>query len=175
MFGLAGWSGSGKTTLVRSLVPTLIRAGITVSTVKHAHHNFDIDQPGKDSHTHREAGAQEVLVSSAKRWALIHEHRGAPEPTLDDLLRLIAPVDLVLVEGFKKNPHPKLEVWREATGKPPLWPDDPTILAVASDGPITGLDRPLLALDDVPEIARFILTAVGLEDALVAKEAAWPS
>lgn len=146
-----------------------------MSTVKHAHHDFDIDQPGKDSHTHRQAGAHEVLVSSAKRWALIHEHRGAPEPTLDDLLRLIAPVDLVLVEGFKTNPHPKLEVWRKATGKPPLWPGDPTILAVASDGPIAGLDRALLPLNDVPAIARFVLTAVGLQGAAASNEAAWPS
>lgn len=146
-----------------------------MSTIKHAHHNFDIDQPGKDSHTHREAGAREVLVSSAKRWALIHEHRGASEPGLEDLLQMLAPVDLVLVEGFKTNSHPKLEVWRAATGKTPLWPNDPSILAVASDGPVPGLDRPLLALDDVPSIARFVLTAVGLEAALAKGQAAWPS
>ncbi len=113
---------------MRNLLPALGQAGITVSTIKHAHHSFDIDQPGKDSHTHRQAGAHEVLVSSANRWALIHEHRGAPEPALEELLRLLAPVDLVLVEGFKSSPHPKLEVWRQAIGKAPLWPDDPSIL-----------------------------------------------
>ncbi|MEM7442112.1 MAG: molybdopterin-guanine dinucleotide biosynthesis protein B [Pseudomonadota bacterium] len=168
MFGLAGWSGSGKTALVKSLLPALRQAGITVSTIKHAHHNFDVDQPGKDSHTHRQAGAQEVLVSSAKRWALIHEHRGATEPGLAELLALLAPVDLVLVEGFKTSPHPKLEIWREETGKPPLWPDDPTILAVASDQPIAELDRQYLPLDEVSAIARFVLSSVGLEDR-------WPS
>lgn len=175
LFGLAGWSGSGKTTLVRRLLPELTRAGITVSTIKHAHHNFDIDQPGKDSHTHRQAGAREVLVSSAKRWALIHEHRGTPEPGLDDLLAQLSPVDLVLVEGFKKNPHPKLEVWRAETGKPPLWPDDPTVLAVASDKPIAGLDRTFLALDDVTSIADFVLTSVGLDMVPDVGTTAWPS
>src|SRR5437763_15973089 len=112
IIGLAGWSGSGKTTLLAKVIPCLVGRGRTVSTVKHAHHAFDLDQPGKDSHTHRAAGASEVLVSSANRWALVHELRGAPEVTLGDLLAKLAPVDLVIVEGFKREPHPKLEVHR---------------------------------------------------------------
>lgn len=157
VFGLAGWSGSGKTTLVARLLPELTRCGIAVSTVKHAHHSFDLDQPGKDSWRHREAGASEVMIASARRWALIHEHRGAPEPSLDALIRRMAPVDLLLVEGFKHGSHDKLEVHRPALGKPLLCRDDPRVVAVASDAPVAGLAVPLLALDDVAAIARFIL------------------
>ncbi len=165
MFGLAGWSGSGKTTLVTRLLPELIRRGLTVSTLKHAHHAFDVDQPGKDSWRHREAGATEVMVSSANRWALMHEPRGAPEATLEELIRHMTPVDLLLVEGFKDQPHPKLEVHRPSLGKPLLCRDNPHIVAVASDTPIAGLAVPLLALDDVAAIAGFILAHFRLEAA----------
>jgi molybdopterin-guanine dinucleotide biosynthesis adapter protein len=157
VFGLAGWSGSGKTTLLIRLLPALIARGLTVSTVKHAHHAFDVDQPGKDSWRHREAGASEVMVASANRWALMHEHRGAAEPPLAALLRQMSRVDLVLVEGFKGEAHAKLEVHRTALGKPLLCTDDPTIVAIASDAPLAGLAIPRFALDDVRGIAAFIL------------------
>jgi molybdopterin-guanine dinucleotide biosynthesis protein B len=156
VLGIAGWSGSGKTTLLAKLIPALIGRGLTVSTIKHAHHDFDIDQPGKDSWRHREAGATEVLVSSDQRWALMHEHRGAAEPPLAELLAKLAPVDLVLVEGFKREAYPKLEVWRAETGKPPLHPADPSIIAVASDGPIADPDRTRLDIDDIEAIADFV-------------------
>src|SRR5918911_3749772 len=133
IFGLAGWSGSGKTTLMVKLLPEIRRRGLAVSTVKHAHHAFDVDQPGKDSYEHRRAGATEVLVSSANRWALMHENRGAPEPSLEALLAKLVPVDLVLVEGFKRHAHFKLEVHRPSLGKPLLCVDDPWIIGVASD------------------------------------------
>ncbi len=125
IFGLAGWSGSGKTTLMTALIPEFVARGITVSTIKHAHHAFDVDQPGKDSWRHRQAGASEVMVVSERRWALMHELRGAPEPGLDELVPRMTPVDLLLVEGFKHHPHPKIEVYRPSLGKPPLHPDDP--------------------------------------------------
>jgi molybdopterin-guanine dinucleotide biosynthesis protein B len=157
VFGLAGWSGSGKTTLVAKLIPELVRRGISVSTIKHAHHEFDVDQPGKDSYEHRRAGASEVLVASANRFALMREHRGAPEPTLEALIARLAPVDLVLVEGFKRDRHDKLEVHRPSLGKPLLAPDDPRIVAVASDAPVAGLRIPLLPLDDVGAIADLVL------------------
>jgi molybdopterin-guanine dinucleotide biosynthesis protein B len=153
IFGLAGWSGSGKTTLVARLLPELIGRGLTVSTLKHAHHSFDVDQPGKDSWTHRQAGAREVMVSSANRWALMHEHRGAPEATLEELVQQMSPVDLLLVEGFKTHPHPKLEVHRTSLGKTLLCLEDPFIVAVASDGKLVGLPVPLIALDDIAAIA----------------------
>ena len=165
IFGLAGWSGSGKTTLVTRLLPELTRRGLAVSTLKHAHHAFDVDQPGKDSWRHRAAGATEVMISSARRWALMHEHRGAPEATLQELVRHMSPVDLLLVEGFKDQPHAKLEVHRPALGKPLLCRGDPHIVAVASDTPITGVAVPVLALDDVAAIARFILAHFRLEAA----------
>ena len=160
-FGLAGWSGSGKTTLLMRLIPALIARGITVSTVKHAHHAFDIDQPGKDSYRHREAGAVEVLVGSANRWALMHELRGDIEPGLDELLSRMSPVDLVLVEGFKRHSHPKLEVHRTTLGKSLLCREDPDIVAIATDGPVnaigpSGMALPILSLDDPEAIARFI-------------------
>ena len=162
LFGLAGWSGAGKTTLVARLLPALIARGISVSTVKHAHESFDIDKPGKDSHTHRTAGAREVMISSVNRWALIHEHRGDPEPDLDALVRVMAPVDLLLVEGFKRHDHDKLEIYRAANGKPFLHPEDPRIVAVASDVAVPGAGRPVLNLDDVPGIADFVLRHCGL-------------
>ncbi len=164
LFGITGWSGSGKTTLLVRLIPALIAHGLTVSTIKHAHHSFDVDHPGKDSFEHRRAGATEVLIGSANRWALMHELRGAPEPTLLELAARLSPVDVVLVEGFKRHPHPKIEVWRAATGKPPLFPGDAMIRAVASDGPVPDCDRPVLNLDDVEAIALFILRSAGLAD-----------
>jgi molybdopterin-guanine dinucleotide biosynthesis adapter protein len=152
IIGIAGWSGSGKTTLLAKLVPLLIARGLKVSTVKHAHHRFDLDVPGKDSHTHRMAGATEVLISSANRWALMHELRGSPEPPLSDLLRKLSPVDLVLVEGFKHESHPKLEVHREANGTPLLALEDGQVVAVASDTALPQVRVPVLPLDDLDAI-----------------------
>lgn len=157
VIGLAGWSGAGKTTLLAGLLPELVRRGLRVSTIKHAHHAFDIDKPGKDSWVHREAGASEVLVSSANRYALMHELRGAPEPGLDELLARLSPVDLVLVEGFKRGRQPKLEVFRAANGKPLLYPDDPGIRGIASDVKLPDASLPVLDLDDVGAIADFVL------------------
>jgi len=160
LFGLAGWSGSGKTTLLRRLIPYLIGHGISVSTVKHAHHAFDIDQPGKDSFVHREAGASEVMVASATRWALQHELRGGPEPTLETLLAHMTPVDLLLIEGFKRNEHPKLEIFRPSLGKSPLYPEDRWIEAVAMvDAPPMrdACPLPTYSADDIPGLADFIL------------------
>jgi molybdopterin-guanine dinucleotide biosynthesis adapter protein len=133
LIGFAGWSGAGKTTLIVKLIPELNRRGLSVSTIKHAHHNFDLDQPGKDSYEHRAAGAAEVLVASANRVALMRELRGAPEPSLPELLRLLKPVDLVLIEGFKRDPVPKIEIFRLANAKPPMHPEDPHIVALISD------------------------------------------
>lgn len=162
IFGLAGWSGSGKTTLLVKLLPELISRGLTVSTVKHAHHAFDLDRPGKDSHEHRSAGASEVLLSSSVRWVLMHELRGAPEPEVPDLLKLMSPVDLILIEGFKRHPHAKLEIHRPSVGKPLLCPDDPSVVAVASDGPLLSVAVPVFHLDDVKAIADFVVRHVGL-------------
>ncbi|MEA2925460.1 MAG: molybdopterin-guanine dinucleotide biosynthesis adapter protein, partial [Alphaproteobacteria bacterium] len=148
IIGLAGWSGAGKTTLLARLIPDIIARGLTVSTVKHAHHAFDVDQPGKDSHTHRMAGATEVLIASERRFALIHELRQETEPRLPDLLAKLAPVDLVIVEGYKREPHPKLEVFRDAVGKPLLHPDDPHIVAIASDVALPHAKVPRVRLDD---------------------------
>jgi molybdopterin-guanine dinucleotide biosynthesis adapter protein len=161
IFGLAGWSGSGKTTLMTALIPELVARGVTVSTVKHAHHAFDLDQPGKDSWRHREAGAREVMVASQTRWALQHELRGAPEPTLDELVARMSPVDLVLVEGFKAHPHPKVEVWRPSLGKPARYPEDPYVVALAADEAVPDLPLPLLPLGDAAAVADFILAHDG--------------
>ena len=167
IIGLAGWSGAGKTTLLAQVLPRLVARGLRVSTVKHAHHSFDLDQPGKDSHTHRVAGASEVLVSSAHRWALVHELRGAPEPPLRTLLQKLGPADLVIVEGFKRDTHPKLEVFRASLGKPLLHPEDPRIVAVAADTELPGVPVPVLALDDVDAVASALLGyAVPLETLL---------
>lgn len=164
LFGLAGWSGSGKTALVSRLIPALGSRGLAVSTVKHAHHSFDVDQPGKDSYEHRRAGAVEVMISSASRWALMRENRGAEEPGLDALLARMAPVDLILVEGFKRLPIPKLEVYRPSLGKPLLCGDDAHIVAVASDDEVAGLRVPVLALDDTEGIARFVIDCCALTE-----------
>lgn len=157
LFGVTGRSGSGKTTLLIKLIPRLIAQGLTVSTVKQANALFDIDKPGKDSYEHREAGACEVLVASASRWALMHEYRDQPEADLAQLLERMSPVDLVLVEGFRGWHHPRIEVWRPEVGKPPLFPDDPLVQAVASTGPVPGLDRPWLDLDDIDAVAAVVL------------------
>ena len=157
VIGLAGWSGAGKTTLLARLIPCLHGRGIGVSTVKHAHHEFDVDRPGKDSWLHREAGARQVLVGSARRWALMTELRGAPEPGLGFLLSRLSPVDLVIVEGFKRDRHPKIEIHRAANGKPWLHPDDPAIRAVAADTPPPGSGLPFASLDDIAAIADLVL------------------
>ena len=162
VYGVTGWKNSGKTTLVERLVAEITGRGLSVSTIKHAHHAFDVDQPGKDSHRHRRAGASQVLVSSSNRWALMTENRGRPEPELGALIGQLAPVDLVLVEGFKRDRHPKIEARRAATAQTLIAQGDPTIEAVATDAPIEGLPVPAFYLDDVCGIADFILGRVGL-------------
>jgi len=162
IFGLAGWSGSGKTTLMVRLLPEIVGRGRTVSTIKHAHHSFEIDTPGKDSFEHRGAGATEVMITGGMRWALMHENRDAGDPAIEDLLRHMTPVDLVMVEGFKTYDHPKLEVHRPATGKPLICREDRRIVAVASDEAIPDLAVPVLNLNDIPAIADFILDHTGL-------------
>ncbi|MGP8231409.1 MAG: molybdopterin-guanine dinucleotide biosynthesis protein B [Methylovirgula sp.] len=159
VIGFAGWSGAGKTTLIVKLIPVLRARGFTVSTVKHAHHNFDIDTPGKDSYEHRTAGATEVLVASDQRFALMHELRSAPEPPLCELLGKLAPVDLVLIEGFKRDAHPKLEVHRAANGKPLLYPDDAQIKALVSNLPDADVPAHLAraSIDDVDAVAALVL------------------
>jgi molybdopterin-guanine dinucleotide biosynthesis protein B len=156
VFGFAGFSGSGKTTLIEKLIPCLTGRGLRVSLIKHAHHGFDVDRPGKDSWRHREAGCSEVLVTSSKRWALMHELRGAAEPSLDDLVSRLSPCDLVLVEGFKREPIPKLEVYRAGDGADLLFPHDPHIVGIATDAlPATRL--PVFRLDEIERIADFLL------------------
>jgi molybdopterin-guanine dinucleotide biosynthesis protein MobB len=162
VFGVVGWKNSGKTGLMERLVAEIAGRGVSVSTIKHAHHAFDIDHPGKDSYRHREAGAREVVLSSRKRWALMHEMRGEDEMSLADLLARLAPVDLVLVEGYKRAAHPKIETHRAATGHPLIARTDDSVLAVASDSAPVGLIQPVLPLDDTVAIANFILRHVGL-------------
>ena len=157
IIGLAGWSGSGKTTLITKVIPRLIARGLTVSTLKHAHHGFDLDQPGKDSFFHRAAGATEVVISSAKRFAILHELRGEPEWDLPELVGKVSPVDLVLVEGYKRDPFPKLEVHRAANGKPLIQPEDPHIVAIATDVALPDAQVPLVDLDDIEAIADLLL------------------
>lgn len=161
LYGVVGWKNAGKTGLMERLVTEISGRGLTVSTVKHAHHRFDVDHPGKDSHRHRVAGATEVLLASRARFALMHELRDEDEPSLDTLLAKLSPVDLVLIEGYKRDAHPKVEAHRSVTGNPLIAPDDPTIHAVASDTPLD-LDRPVFDLDDTKAIADFILAQVGL-------------
>jgi molybdopterin-guanine dinucleotide biosynthesis protein B len=155
--GLAGWSGSGKTTLLVRVIPVLVGRGLRVSTIKHAHHRFDIDHPGKDSHRHRSAGASEVLICSGERWALMHELRGTAPPTLDELLGKLSAVDLVIVEGYKRDRHPKLEIHRPSVGKPLLYPEDPDIFAVACDVPLAPSRLPVVDLADAEAIADILL------------------
>ena len=166
VIGLAGWSGAGKTTLLTRSIPQLLAQGLRVSVIKHAHHNFDVDVPGKDSWLHRQAGAEEVLVASDTRWALMHELRGQPAPTLPELLRRMSPVDLVVIEGYRSDPHRKVEVHRAANGKPLLFPNDPAIVGIASDVQIeTAL--PVVHLDDIPAIVAMLLhSAMPLDELL---------
>ncbi|KQP98808.1 molybdopterin-guanine dinucleotide biosynthesis protein B, GTP-binding [Methylorubrum extorquens] len=156
VIGLAGWSGAGKTTLLARLIPVLVARGMRVATLKHAHHAFDIDQPGKDSFVHRQAGASEVIVSSARRWAQIREVGEGAEATLPELLRRLTPTGLALVEGFKREAHPKLEVFRAANGRPPLHGDDPRIVGIASDVPFPQAAVPVVGLDDIEAIADLV-------------------
>lgn len=167
IFGFSGHSGSGKTTLLIKLIPFFTARGLKVSTIKQANAGFDADKPGKDSYQHRAAGAREVLVASANRWALMHEYRGEAEFGIDDLLARMAPVDLVLIEGFRRWTHPRVEVWRPELGKAPLFPDDPLVVAVASTGVVPGLTLPDLDLDDIEAIGRFVLERTALAPHLV--------
>jgi molybdopterin-guanine dinucleotide biosynthesis adapter protein len=160
-YGVVGWKNAGKTGLMERLVTEITGRGVSVSTVKHAHHSFDVDHPGKDSFRHREAGASQVLLASRNRIALMHELRGAPEPSLEDLLAQLALVDLVLIEGYKRDSHPKVEAHRAVTQNPLIAQDDPTIRAIASDTQLSS-DRPVFDLDDTVSIADFILKEVGL-------------
>lgn len=157
IIGLAGWSGSGKTTLITKVIPRLAARGLRVSTLKHAHHGFDLDTPGKDSFMHRAAGATEVIISSAKRWAILHELREEQEWNLPDLLRKMSPVDLVLVEGFKRDRFPKLEIHRVENGKPLLHPEDPHIVAIACDSPLPGARLPHVDLNDIDAVVDVLL------------------
>lgn len=171
VLGIAGWSGSGKTTLITKLIPLLAQRGIRVATLKHAHHAFDVDQPGKDSYEHRKAGACEVIVSSARRWVQMHEVGNGSEATLPQLLRRVSPCDLVLVEGFKTERHPKLEVFRAAVGKAPLHPQDRRIVAIASDQRFPEAGVPVVDIDDIAGIGDMVLArAEPLEKVLAVLE-----
>src|ERR1700722_10855549 len=166
VIGLAGWSGAGKTTLLTRVIPHFLKEGLRVSVIKHAHHAFDVDVPGKDSWQHRQSGAEKVLVASGKRWALMHELRGASEPRLPELLAKMSRVDLVVVEGFKAEPYRKIEVHRTANGKAPLFPDDPDIVGIAADAAIE-TTLPVVGLDDIPAIAAMMKRfAVPVEEVL---------
>lgn len=169
VIGLAGWSGAGKTTLLARLIPVLVARGVRVATLKHAHHAFEIDRPGKDSFVHRQAGASEVIVSSARRWAQIREVEEEGEATLPDLLRRLTPTGLALVEGFKREAHPKLEVFRAANGRPPLHPDDARIVGIASDVPFPQAAVPVVGLDDIDAIAGLVLERAETLDAVLAR------
>jgi molybdopterin-guanine dinucleotide biosynthesis protein B len=169
IIGLAGWSGSGKTTLLAKIIPRLVARGLTVSTVKHAHHGFDVDTPGKDSHTHRMAGATEVLVASGKRWALMHELREQPEPTIYDLLRKLSPVDLVLIEGFKSARHARIEVYRKEIGKPPFHPENPHVAGIVSDTPFPHAGRPVVDIDDIEGVVALVLAKAERLEAILAR------
>ena len=162
VWGVVGWKNSGKTGLMERLVSEFTSRGLSVSTLKHAHHSFDVDHEGKDSHRHRVAGATEVLLASGTRWALMHELRGDAEPTLDEMLKRLSPVDLVLVEGYKRDRHPKVEAHRAETGNPLIAPDDPTIRAVASDNGASVEGRPNFDLNDTKAIADFIAKELAL-------------
>ncbi|MDE3020728.1 MAG: molybdopterin-guanine dinucleotide biosynthesis protein B [Pseudomonadota bacterium] len=167
VFGFAGFSGSGKTRLIEQLIPVFVKTGLRVSLFKHAHHDFDLDVPGKDSWRHRQAGCTEVMVSSSARWAIMHELRGDQEPGLDEQLRHMSPVDLVLVEGFKREPIPKLEIWRPEVGKPLLYPEDTHIIAIASTQSLDCL-LPQFDLDDPYAIAGFIMRYFGFMESAYA-------
>ncbi|WP_342153523.1 molybdopterin-guanine dinucleotide biosynthesis protein B [Methylorubrum sp. SB2] len=169
VIGLAGWSGAGKTTLLSRLIPLLVARGVRVATLKHAHHGFDVDHPGKDSHVHRQAGASEVIVSSSRRWAQIREVAEGDEARLPVLLRRLAPEGLALVEGFKREGHAKLEVFRQANNRPPIHPDDPRIVGIASDVPFPEASVPVVGLDDIAGIADLVLARAEPLDAVLAR------
>lgn len=162
IFGFAGYSGSGKTTLIEKLIPLFMGNGLKVSLIKHAHHTFDVDQPGKDSYRHRKAGCAEVLVTSSRRWVLMHELRGAPEPHLGEQLQRLSPCDLLLIEGFKHEHIPKIEVYRAEVGEPFIHPHDPEVVAIATDKRLD-VKLPQFDLNDAPEIATFVLDHLGLK------------
>ncbi|MEM9146532.1 MAG: molybdopterin-guanine dinucleotide biosynthesis protein B [Pseudomonadota bacterium] len=165
VYGVIGWKNAGKTTLVERLVSEMAIRGLSVSTLKHTHHGVDVDRPGKDSHRHRAAGAHQVILASSARWALMTEMRGAPEPPLDALIAHLDPVDIVIVEGWKRDAHPKIEAWRAETSQPLIARDDPTIRAIATnDAPaiVPAVTQPIIGLDDIPAIADFILEDLGL-------------
>jgi molybdopterin-guanine dinucleotide biosynthesis adapter protein len=171
VLGIAGWSGAGKTTLITQLIPLLAERGIRVATLKHAHHAFDVDQPGKDSYEHRKAGACEVIVSSARRWVQMHEVGSGSEATLAELLRRLSPCDLVLVEGFKTDRHPKLEVFRASVGKSPLHPQDDRIVAIASDSDFPGAGIPVVDINNIAAVADMVCArAEPLEEVLALLE-----
>ena len=169
VLGVVGWSGSGKTTLLTKLIPLLVGRGLKIATLKHAHHAFDVDQPGKDSYEHRKAGASEVIVSSARRWVQMHEIGEGPEATLAELLGRLSPCDLVLIEGFKGERHPKMEVYRPVVGKSPLHPDDKRIVAVASDQALQGLGIPVVDLNDIAAVADVVCAAAQPLDLVIAE------
>jgi len=163
IYGVVGWKNAGKTTLVERLVAEISGRGFSVSTVKHTHHRVDVDQKGKDSFRHRQAGARQVILSSSVRWAVMTELRGAPEAPLKALLAHLAPVDLVIVEGYKRDDHPKVEAWRAETGQPLIARDDPTVRVIASNDAPAGTSQPVIGLDDIAGVADFILSDLGLE------------
>ena len=169
VIGLAGWSGAGKTTLLSRVIPYLLKEGLRVSVIKHAHHSFDVDVPGKDSWVHRQSGAGEVLVSSAARWALMHELRGAAEPTIYDLLQRMSPVDLVLIEGFKSAQHARIEVFRKEVGKPPFHPENPHVVGIVSDTPFPDAGRPVVDINDVEAVVALVLAKAEPLDAVLAR------
>jgi molybdopterin-guanine dinucleotide biosynthesis protein B len=169
VIGFAGWSGAGKTTLLLKLIPELNRRGVSVSTLKHAHHAFEVDEPGKDSFEHRAAGAREVLVASERRWALMHELRGEPEPALAELLRRLSHVDLAIVEGFKRSAHPKIEVHRAANGKPFLFSELADVRAIVADRPVPEASVPVISLDDIGAIADRVLALAEPVASVIAK------
>ena len=162
IFGVTGWKNSGKTGLMERLITEFTARGLSVSSIKHAHHSFDIDHPGRDSYRHRDAGARQVLLASRNRWALMHELRDEDEPSLGDLIKQLSPVDLVLIEGYKRDRHPKIEAHRKETGQPLIAPEDETIVAVASDASVA-IDRPVLDLNDTASIANFIAQHLELD------------
>ena len=164
VLGIAGYSGSGKTTLIEKVIPVLVRAGLRVSLIKHAHHEFDVDQPGKDSYRHRHAGCSEVLISSSNRWALMHELRGAAEPSLNEQLKHLSPCDLVLVEGYKNEAIPKVEVRLKGAHTPALYPDDANVIAVATDD-VLDTELPQLDINNADAVAQFIIQHLGLHRA----------
>jgi molybdopterin-guanine dinucleotide biosynthesis adapter protein len=175
IIGFAGWSGSGKTTLIAKVIPRLVARGLSVSTVKHAHHGFDVDRPGKDSHTHRVAGATEVMVASSRRWALMHELRDTGEPTIYDLLQKMSRVDLVLIEGFKSAMHARVEVFRKSVGKPPFHPENPQVAGIVSDTPFPDSWLPVVAIDDIEGVVELVLAKAESLEAVLARNTAGTS